>query len=168
MENEKAKLLEKLQILDSDFEEDYDNITWLASKVCDMPIALISLLDEERQWFKSNIGLNVRQTPIEYAFCSHACSVDENSDLDVYVVENARINNLFKENPLVKGYPSIVFYAGMPIQLNGVVLGTVCVIDNETRDLTIVQKECLRVLSNQVAKLFELRILKFELAKVLK
>jgi len=152
-EIERLKALESYNILDTMSDNDYDNITTLASQICEAPISLISLIDNKRQWFKSHYGLTINETPKEYSFCAHAIRED-----DFFVVRDARKDARFYDNPLVTGYPHIVFYAAVPlINANGYTLGTLCVIDREPRELTERQKQSLEVLAHQTMKLLELR-----------
>lgn len=155
-ENEKARLqaLLEYEVLDTLEEEDYDNITQLASAICETPISLVSLLDDKRQWFKSHHGLEVSETPKDFAFCAHAI-VDPTATLSV---EDARLDERFKENPLVKGDPRIVFYTGVPlVNPEGFPLGTLCVIDRKPKLLDEDQIRSLRALAKQVVNLLELR-----------
>lgn len=153
-EKERLQLLESYSILDTLPETDFDNITAIASQICDIPISLITLIDSDRQWFKSHHGLEVTQTPREHAFCAHAIH-----DTDaVFIVEDARNNEHFHDNPLVTGYPNIVFYAGVPLtNSDGLPLGTLCVIDNKPNALSEKQLNALKALADQVMNLLDLR-----------
>lgn len=153
-EAKRLEMLEQFEIIDSDFESSYDQIVELASKICQTPISLISLLDEKRQWFKAKVGLDVRETPRELAFCGYA--VYESSSL---IVKDTWEDERFKSHPLVLGEPKIRFYAGFPIQTsNGLTLGTVCAIDRVPRVLTKDQTRALEILADQVKSLMDLRL----------
>lgn len=153
--NEAARLsaLKGLEILDTPEEEMFDEITKLASMICDAPISLVSLIDETRQWFKSHHGLKARETPRSLAFCSHAILGDE-----LFVIPNAKNDNRFKNNPLVNGEPNVIFYAGIPLALDDQIkLGTLCVIDNKPRELDDEQLQMLRLLGKQTVRLLQMR-----------
>lgn len=153
-EDKRIKSLKALNILDTGDEEMYDEITNLASIICETPISLISLLDGHRQYFKSNRGLTVRETPIEMAFCRHAIS--QTSEL--YEVKDTHQSALYASNPLVTGAPFIRYYCGAPVfDSEGTALGTLCAIDTKPRALTEDQKHCLLLLSKQVTRLLEMR-----------
>lgn len=153
-EIERVKTLLELDILDTNPEQMFDDITELASKLCDMPIALISLLDSKRQFFKSSVGIDIKETPIEESFCKIAIETPE----DIFIVEDARVDERFKDFPLVKQSPNIVSYYGVPLQSkNGVPFGTLCVIGKKTVILSDDQKDILMKLSRQVEYLIDLR-----------
>ena len=153
-EAERIKTLQNYQILDTPAEKDFDDIVYLASKICETPIALISLIDTNRQWFKANIGLDVCETHRDYAFCAHAIFKDE-----LLVVPDATMDERFKNNPLVIEEPKIRFYAGAPlITPTGHRIGTLCVIDRQPRQLNEFQLNTLEILAKQVVKELELRL----------
>lgn len=138
--------LRALEILDTPAEERFDRITRIAQRLFDVPIALISLVDEDRQWFKSRIGLEVAETPRELAFCAHAIISDETLQ-----VPDARSDERFQDNPLVTSDPNIRFYAGAPIDApGGSKLGTLCVIDNKPREFSEDELTTLRDLADMV------------------
>ncbi len=153
--DEAARLqaLRDYKILDTSPEKAYDEVIFLASYLCNTPIALVSLIDADRQWFKAKQGINVSETPREIAFCSHAIR-----QTDLFLVPDATTDPRFASNPLVTGEPNIRFYAGMPlITPGGMALGTVCVIDRVPRELSEPQKDAMRALARQVVSLLELR-----------
>ncbi len=152
-ESQRLATLTEYNILDTMPEAAYDDITALVSDICDVPIAAVSLIDDDRQWFKSKVGLNVSETPRDIAFCAHAILGP-----DVMIVPNASEDLRFAENPLVKNNPKIRFYAGAPlVTATGEVLGTLCVIDHVERELSDHQTRALRVLARQVMAQLELR-----------
>jgi PAS domain S-box-containing protein len=152
-EQERLQALDKYEILDTLPEQDFDALTQLASYICGTPISLISLIDKNRQWFKSSLGMAERETSRSISFCQHAILQD-----DVYEVEDATQTDLYKDNPLVTGNPNIRFYAGAPlITSEGYKLGTVCVIDREPRVLTADQKNALQTIAREVVNQLELR-----------
>lgn len=149
-EQQRLNALDKLKILDTPYEELFDSITQLASEVCGTPIALISLLDADRQWFKAKVGLpgEARETPREMAFCGHAILQDK-----VLEIPDTSVDIRFADNPLVLGQPDIRFYAGAPITLpQGEKIGTLCVIDRKETKLTDIQIIMLEGLATIVAK----------------
>lgn len=155
LEYERIKTLINYDILDSSNEEMFDDITAIASEVCNMPIALISLLDLKRQYFKSNKGLDIKETPIEYSFCKLAIKEPN----EIFVVEDARTDSRFINNPFVKDFPNIVSYYGVPLNSKaGIAFGTLCVIDKEVKILSEKQKNILKKLSKQVEYLLELKM----------
>jgi diguanylate cyclase (GGDEF)-like protein len=133
-ENEERRIasLHSLRILDTDPEERYDRVTRLAKKLFDVPIALVSLVDENRQWFKSAIGLDVKETSREISFCGHTIQNNQ-----TFIVENTALDKRFSDNPLVINDPYIQFYAGHPITApSGENIGTLCIIDTKPRTLS--------------------------------
>lgn len=153
--NEEARIaaLDKYAILDTDPEQSFDDLTLLASFVCKTPIALISLVDEDRQWFKSRIGIEPSETSREIAFCSTAILQP-----DVFVVPDALADDRFRDNPLVVSDPHIRFYAGAPlINEDGFALGTLCVVDRAPRELAPDEREALKALSRLVLAQLEFR-----------
>lgn len=155
-EEERVKALKSYKILDTLSEDDYENLTKIAAEICGTPISLVSLIDDHRQWFKSNHGLKVKETSKDYAFCAHA--INDSSDGDAFIVEDARKDVRFADNPLVVGDPNVIFYAGVPLVTpSGLPLGTLCVIDHKSKSLTDSQIETLKILSKQVMNLLELR-----------
>jgi len=153
--NEKARLqaLRRYKILDTDPEKSFDDLTILASHICGTPVALISLIDADRQWFKSKVGVEVSETPREVSFCSTAIQQP-----DLFVVPDATKDPRFSSNPFVVSDPKIRFYAGAPFtSSDGHALGTLCVVDIVPRKLTSDQENALLALSRQVQAQFELR-----------
>lgn len=151
-ESRRLERLRSLGVLDTLPQAAYDHITSLASAICDTPIALISLVDQDRQWFKSRVGLDAAQTPRELAFCAHAIHTPD----QVMVVNDALSDVRFHDNPLVTGQPDIRFYAGAPIVTDdGFALGTVCVIDQHSRTLNDSQLVALQNLAKLVLSLME-------------
>lgn len=153
--NEDARLrkLQSYDILDSLDEREYDDIVRLVSEICNTPIANISFVDRDRQWFKAMVGLSRRETPRDVAFCAHTIHSDE-----MMVVEDASRDPRFADNPLVVEDPGIRFYAGVPLTTpDGYRLGALCAIDNQRRTLTEEQRTALSVLGRHVMNLLELR-----------
>lgn len=153
--NEKLRLeaLHSLNILDTEFEKKFDEITTLAAYLCDTNISLISLIDKDRQWFKSKYGLAICETPRDVSFCAHALL----DPLNPLVVEDARKDDRFCNNPLTEVDKIVIFYAGIPlIDKDNFALGTLCVIDSKPKKLSKKQLEALKSLANQVIMLFEL------------
>jgi len=154
-ENEAERLdaLAQYEVLDTLPERDFDDLTLLASHICQAPMALVSLVDDDRQWFKSRVGLDVLQTPRDVSFCAYAIEGD-----GVFVVPDATRDERFANNPLVTGDAGIRFYAGAPLCTpEGFNIGTLCVIDNVARELSPEQHQALQALSRQVVTQLELR-----------
>ena len=154
-ENEKERIAElrKYNLLDTLSENDFDNITSLISVICEVPVSLITLLDTDRNFFKSHFGLDFNQSPRNISFCGHAILHDE----EIFIVEDATKDERFKDNQLVNE-ANAIFYAGVPlVNPNGFKLGTLCVFDHKPRKLTTIQIASLKALAKQVVILFELR-----------
>lgn len=156
LENEIDRLneLKSFHVLDTLPEKDYDELTLIAAQICGTPVSLVSLVDENRQWFKSNNGFSLPQTPRDLAFCAHAIAEPNN----LLVVQDARKDERFFDNPFVTGEPNIVFYAGIPIvTAEGFALGTLCVLDSKPRVLSPEQLKALTSLANQIMNLLKLK-----------
>ncbi|MEN3325153.1 ATP-binding protein [Mariniflexile soesokkakense] len=163
-ESERLKDLESYSILDTLSESDYDDLTAIAAEICGTEISLISLIDDNRQWFKSSHGIDVSETPKEYSFCAHAINEPEH----VFIVQDAREDVRFHDNPFVSNDPNIIFYAGVPLLSdNKHPLGTLCVIDYEPKSLSKSQIKSLKSLGNQVMNILNLRKTKLILEKTL-
>lgn len=153
-EGRRLNALKSYEILDTLSEEEYDGITRLAAQICGTKISLITLIDENRQWFKSKYGIDATDTPREIAFCNHAIQSPDS----VFIIEDSTKDDRFKENPFVTGESNIIFYAGVPlVDKDNYSLGTLCVIDNEPKKLTDGQIDALQTLAKSVINLFELR-----------
>ena len=152
-EARRLKVLWQYEILDTVPEEVFDDLTELAARICEAPIALISLIDEDRQWFKSKVGVSVTETSRDISFCAHAIKQTE-----LFIIPDATQDQRFANNPLVISDPKIRFYAGAPlITPDGHALGTLCVIDKVPRELRLEQQQALRVLARHVMMQLELR-----------
>jgi len=153
-EEQRLEELRSYSILDTLPEKEYDEITYLAAQICGTPMALISLVDRDRQWFKSHHGVAASETPREVAFCAHAINDQEK----MLVVPDARRDDRFHDNPLVRDNPNVIFYAGIPlVSPTGLPLGTLCVIDQKPRKLGVTKLKALDALGSQLMKLLELR-----------
>ncbi|MDO7136701.1 sensor histidine kinase [Algibacter lectus] len=152
-ERERLAQLNKYKLLDTLPESDFDNITSLVATICEVPISLITLLDSDRNFLKSHHGIDIQESPRNISFCGHAILQD-----DIFIVEDAREDIRFKDNPLVAGVNAI-FYAGVPlITKEGLALGTLCIYDHVPRKLTETQKKALITIAKQVLNLFDLRL----------
>jgi len=163
LEEARLEALRQYQILDTPSESVYDDITRLAAFICNVPIALISLVDSDRQWFKSKVGLNVNETSRDVSFCAH--TILEKTTM---VVNDTGCDQRFADNPLVTCAPGIRFYAGVPlITPQGYPIGTLCVIDRQSRTLSQAQQKNLEALGRQVVTQLELRRVSSQLAEAL-
>jgi GAF domain-containing protein len=162
-EAERLAALKEYHILDTETEQSYDDITALAAHICNVPITMISLVDDVRQWFKSKVGTEVQQTSRDVAFCAHAILQHE-----PFVVRDATKDRRFVGNELVTGEPHIRFYAGYPLVTpEGLALGTLCVVDRKPRQLSAEQGKAMQALVRQVMALLELRRVSTRLADAL-
>ena len=160
-EQERLKALLSYELLDTLPEEAYDTITKLASYICDTPISLVTLLDADRNFLKSRLGIEFSESPRDISFCGHAILTEN----PIFIVEDARVDERFQDNPLVKDFKAI-FYAGVPLKTqDGYALGTLCVYDHKPRTLDKKQQEALLGLAKQVILLFEARKKNIELQK---
>ncbi len=163
-DNEVARLeaLRQYRILDTAPEQAFDDITRLASYICQAPIALMSLIDSERQWFKSKVGLQTKETHRNDAFCAHTIFQGR-----LLIVEDATADVRFASNPLVTSEPHIRFYAGAPLLTReGLGLGSLCVIDRRPRQLSVEQASALEAMARLVVAQLELRLASHKLAAV--
>ena len=152
-ETDRLRALRAYRILDTKPEERFDELTQLAAIICGVPISLISLIDADRQWFKSKVGLELEETARADAFCTHAIMQPE-----MFEVPDATKDERFAHNPLVTGDLHVRFYAGAPLATaDGHLLGTMCVIDREPRHLTEQQRKALEILGRQVVANMQLR-----------
>lgn len=152
-ETTRLAALERFEMLDTPRERDFDEIANLASRICETPIAVVNLIGDGRQFFKAEIGLGVRETPLDTSFCGRAIL-----ERDFLVVPDATKDPRFSCNPLVTGEPRLRFYAGALLKtVDGHAIGTVCVLDFRPRDLTDIQEDTLKVLARQVMRQLELR-----------
>ena len=160
-EADRLEALQQYEILDTAPETEFDSITRLASYICGTPICLVSLVDANRIWFKSRVGIEAPELPRDGAFCTHAIQQH-----DIFVVPNALLDERFRDNPLVASSPALRFYAGAPLETtDGYTLGTLCVIDLKPRQLSEEQKLAFQLLANQVVYLMERRRYERELRR---
>ena len=154
-EQQRLEALKSFNVLDTLEEKEYDAITRIAADICNTPMALVSLVDEDRQWFKSHHGIDATETPRDLAFCAHAINTPDS----LLLVNDASKDERFSDNPLVTGGPSVQFYAGAPLNTNeGESIGTLCVIDTKPRaEFTERQQASLKDLADQVMAQLELR-----------
>jgi GAF domain-containing protein len=163
-ETERLSALDRMELMDTAPEPEFDELVEIAAAICEVPMSLVTLLDERRQWFKAAIGVKVHETPRQIAFCAHTIMQPE-----MMVVEDATRDPRFRENPLVTGDMSLRFYAGMPIASpDGFPLGTLCVLDRIPRKLTVTQVSALQVLGRQVNARMELRIHRLAMERALR
>lgn len=146
----RMKALRELHILYTDQEERFDRITRLGARVLNAPIVMISLVDTDRQWFKSCIGVDTRETPRSVSFCGHAILQD-----DLFIIENALEDERFHDNPLVTGDMHIRAYAGRPLKFNGQNIGTFCIMDTKPRKFTEQEKSDLNDIGHWVERELE-------------
>ena len=152
-EQERIQLLHALNLLDTPPEPVFDRITRLVSHLLDVPMALISLVDSNRQWFKSKVGITAAETPRDIAFCAHAIL-----EARPLLIPDAKLDERFSDNPLVTGDLKVRFYAGIPIRTaGGLAMGTLCAIDNKPRILSPAQLEALSDLADIVTKEIQVR-----------
>jgi diguanylate cyclase (GGDEF)-like protein/PAS domain S-box-containing protein len=162
-EDERLAALARMEIMDTEREPEFDELIETAAAICDAPISLVTLLDDKRQWFKAAVGLGLRETPREIAFCGQAIQQE------LLIVEDATKDARFADNPMVTGDEHIRFYAGMPIASpDGFLLGTLCVLDRVPRTLTATQVATLKVLGRQVNAQIELRVHRLHMQRALK
>lgn len=153
-ESQRLAALHALAVLDTPSDPDFDDLVQLAAQICDTPMALITLVDDKRQWFKARLGVALTQTPREQAFCAHAIT----QPTKLMLVDDAREDARFADNALVTGAPHIRFYAGMPLRsADGQALGTLCVLDHQPRHLNPAQCRALQVLARQTMALLVLK-----------
>jgi two-component sensor histidine kinase len=153
LQRERLAALRSYSILDTPRESDFDEVVEVVARICEAPIAVVNLIDENRQWFKAEVGLGVRETPLESSICSHVILQP-----GITVISDTLGDARFLDNPLCIGAPNLRFYAGMCLQTeDGLPIGTLCVLDYEPRDLTLDQRRLLQVMGRQVMRQIELR-----------
>jgi len=160
-EKKRLKVLWQYEVLHTVPEEVFDDLTELAARICEAPIALISLVDEKRQWFKSRVGISHSETERDVSFCAHAILQS-----DLFIIPDATLDKRFANSPLVTSDPKVRFYAGAPLVTpDGHALGTLCVMDSVPLELNPDQRQALRVLAHHVVSQLELRRHSRELAQ---
>jgi GAF domain-containing protein len=153
-EAERLAALREYHVLDTPPEASFDDLTWLASYICQTPMALVTLIDRHRQWFKSRLGIDVAETPRTESICAHAVLKPDR----ILEVPDAAKDRRFATMPAIAGGPCVRFYAGAPlVGARGHAVGTICVMDREPRTLTDDQRRALRILAAQAAELLERR-----------
>ncbi|AMJ55802.1 MULTISPECIES: sensor domain-containing diguanylate cyclase [Stenotrophomonas] len=159
-EAERLAALQRYRVLDTAREQEFDDLVTIARTICGTPMGAVTLIDRDRQWFKSLQGLDGEQTPRDEAFCAHTILKPE----ELMVVADARQDQRFSANPLVLGDPHIRFYAGAPLlSSDGYALGSLCVFDSVPAQLGTPQAEALRALSRQVSRMMEMRLLRLDI-----
>src|SRR5882672_10806045 len=152
-EKQRLKVLWQYCVLDTMPEEIFDDLTELAARICEAPVAMITLVDEDRQWFKAKVGVSINETSRDISFCAHAITQP-----GLFIVPDATRDERFAKNPLVKSDPKVRFYAGAPlITPDGYALGTLCIIDKVPRELRPDQRQALIILARHVVSQLELR-----------
>ena len=153
-ETQRLETLKLYEVLDTEAEQCFDDITQLAAVICGTPISLVSLVDDDRQWFKSKVGLDASETSRDIAFCAHTILQQH-----IFEIEDTEQDARFVDNPLVTGEPKIRFYAGAPLKApNGQAIGTLCAISDQPSKLNDEQKLALEILAKQVIAQLELRM----------
>ncbi|MEI4196016.1 sensor histidine kinase [Roseovarius sp. E0-M6] len=153
MQDARLETLRRYDILDTPREADFDDIVSLVSRICEAPISVVNLIDIDRQWFKAEVGLGVRETPLETSICSHVIL-----EGDFIEIPDTLADPRMADNPLCLGDPGLRFYAGARlVAANGLPLGTLCVLDHEPRALTEIQRDTLKVLAQRVMRELDLR-----------
>lgn len=154
LQDKRLKALRQFEILDTPREEAFDSIVALAAAICDTPISVVNMIDRERQWFKAEIGLGVRETPLDTSICSHVIL-----EKDFVEIPNTLEDPRMRDNPLCLADPGLRFYAGALLKTSdGLPIGTLCVLDNQPRTLTPLQRQTIHVLAEQVMSQLELRL----------
>lgn len=161
-ESQRLEALHDFHILDTPAEQAFDDLVRLASYVCQTPVATVSFVDRDRQWFKARIGVQASETSRDIAFCAHAILRPQ----ELLIVPDATKDARFSDNPMVTDAPNIRFYAGAPLVTeDGFALGTLCVVDHTPKELSSEQKKALTILRNQVVRELELHKKNIELSE---